>query len=61
MFEKIKTFLRNEWAQASTKLGLLLTFLSTAAPQLAQIDVRFAYAGAAAGALLMLWRGNPSA
>lgn len=49
-------FLKREWAQASTKLGLVLTAISTVAPQFAAFDVRFAYAGAAAGVLLMLFR-----
>lgn len=58
---KIKAFLAREWAQVSTKLGLVLTAVSTIAPQFAQFDVRFAYAGAASGVLLILYRGKTDA
>lgn len=51
-------FLKREWAQISTKFGLVLTAVSAVAPQFAAFDVRFAYAGAAAGFLLILYRGQ---
>lgn len=60
MMGKVKAFLAREWAQLSTKFGLVLTAISTVAPQFAQFDVRFAYAGAAAGVLLMIYRGKPN-
>lgn len=57
---KIKEFLAREWAMLSTKWGTLLLAISTVAPQFAKFDVRFAYAGAVAGFLLILYRGDKS-
>lgn len=56
--DKIKEFLRREWAMLSTKFGTVLVAISTVAPQFAQFDVRFAYLGALAGFLLILKRGS---
>lgn len=55
---RVKTFFTREWAQLSTKFGLVLTAVSAIAPQFAKFDVRFAWAGAAAGFLLILYRGK---
>jgi len=55
---KIKAFLAREWAMLSTKFGLVLTAVSSIAPMYAQFDTRFAYAGAAAGVLLVIYRGK---
>jgi len=55
---KIKAFLAHEWAQLSTKFGLVLTAVSSIAPMYAQFDQRIAYAGAAAGVLLIIYRGK---
>lgn len=49
-------WLKGKWAELSTKFGLLLTAVSTVAPQFAQFDRRFAYAGAIAGVLLVLFK-----
>lgn len=57
----IGRWLKKEWAQVTTKLGTLLVAVSTIAPQFAAFDVRFAYAGAAAGVLLMLFRERTGA
>lgn len=57
----MKEWIKARWAELTTKIGLLLTVVSTVAPQWAQFDVRFAYVGAAAGALMMLWKEKPSA
>jgi len=57
----IVAFLKREWAQLSTKFGLVLTAVSAIAPSYAQFDVRIAHAGAVAGVLLILWRGRPDA
>lgn len=56
--QRIRQFIAREWAAISTKLGLLLTVVSTIAPQFAQFDTRFAYVGAGAGVLLILYRGK---
>jgi hypothetical protein len=56
--DKLKACLIREWRMLSTKFGTILLAVSTVAPQFAQFDVRFAYAGAAAGFLLILWRGQ---
>lgn len=48
--------LSREWTMISTKLGTVLLAVSTIAPQFAQFDVRFAYAGAASGFLLIMFR-----
>jgi len=58
---KFKAFLKREWSMLSTKFGTVLVAVSTVAPQFAQFDVRFAYVGAAAGAILILYRGNTNA
>lgn len=55
---RIKAFLAREWAQVSTKFGLILTAISTTAPQFAQFDPRLAIIGAAAGVALILYRGE---
>lgn len=57
----ILDWLKKEWRQVSTKAGTLLVAVSSVAPQFAQFDVRFAYAGAAAGVLLMLVREKAGA
>lgn len=57
-------FLKREWAQISTKIGLVLTVLSPAVPFLreyAQFDPRFAYASAALGVALIAYREKPDA
>lgn len=55
---KIKAFLAREWQQLSTKFGAVLVAVSSTAPLYAQFDQRIAYAGAAAGILLVLYRGK---
>jgi hypothetical protein len=52
----IVNWIKARWAEVSTKVGLVLTAVSAIAPQYAAFDVRFAYAGAAAGLLLAVWR-----
>ena len=51
-------FLKREWAMLSTKWGTVLVAISSTAPLYAQFDQRIAYAGAAAGVLLVLYRGK---
>ena len=51
-------FIKREWAMLSTKFGTLLLAISSTAPSYAQFDQRIAYAGAAAGVLLVLYRGK---
>lgn len=58
--ERVTAALRHEWSQISTKIGVVLTAVSTVAPQYAQFDVRWAHAGAIAGVLLILWREKTS-
>jgi len=55
---KIKAFLAREWAMLSTKFGTVLVAISSTAPLYAQFDQRIAYAGAAAGVLLVPYRGK---
>lgn len=54
--EKTKVFVRREWAMLSTRLGFVLTAVSTVAPQYAAVNPMIGYAGFAAGVLLILWR-----
>ena len=51
MFEWIK----RQWAQVSTKIGLLLTALAPVLSSYASVDPRFGYAGAFAGIALVVW------
>ena len=57
---KIKAFITREWQQLSTKFGTVLVAISSTAPLYAQFDQRIAYAGAAAGIMLVLYRGKPN-
>lgn len=52
-------WVKARWAEVSTKIGLVLTAVSATAPAYASVDVRFAYAGAAAGILLAIWKERP--
>lgn len=58
---KVWNFLRREWSQVSTKIGLVLTAVSSIAPVYAQFDQRIAYAGAIAGVALVLFREKADA
>ena len=51
-------FIKREWAMLATKFGTVLGAISSTAPLYAQFDQRIAYAGAAAGILLVLYRGK---
>jgi len=54
-------FLRREWAQVSTKIGAVLTVVGPLLQNYAQFDVKFAYASAGIGVLLILFREQPKA
>lgn len=45
--------------ELTTKIGIVLTAISTIAPQYAAFDTRFAYAGAVAGFILMVVKERP--
>lgn len=55
----ITQWLKARWAEASTKIGLVLTVISAVAPTYANVDARFGYAGALAGILLAIWKEKP--
>lgn len=64
--DHIKTFLRREWSQLSTKWGAVIGALTAAleaiqniAPAYAPFDRRFAWLGATASIILIVWRGKP--
>lgn len=42
--------------EVSIKIGLVLTDISSIAPQYMSVDSRIGYAGAAAGVLLVIWK-----
>jgi hypothetical protein len=46
-------WIKSRWREVSTKLGLFLTAAGPLLQQYAQYDVRFAYAAAALGLLLI--------
>lgn len=48
-------YVKRWWAQVSTKVGMIVAAVSSVAPNFAQFDVRFAYAGAFAGVVMIVW------
>lgn len=61
MIARVRAFLAREWSTLSTKIGLVLTAVSTIAPNYAEFDHRIAWAGAVSGALLIVYRGKANA
>lgn len=66
--DRIKAFLRSEWSQLSTKWGALVGAVTAAleaiqnlAPTYAPFDHKFAWLGATASVILIVWRGKPRA
>lgn len=53
---KIKDYIKARLHEISTKVGVVLGAISTIAAQYQAVDVKFAYIGAAAGLLLMLYK-----
>lgn len=55
-------WIKREWSQVSTKAGTVVLgiagYLAEVAPQYAGFDRRIAYAGIAAGAVLVAYRGK---
>lgn len=56
MFKSVKHWLSQRAKESSTYLGAILTAASVIGPQFAAFDVRFAYVGAAAGFILMVYK-----
>ena len=52
-------YLKARWAELTTKAGLVLAAVAAIAPQFAQFDVKFAYAGAFAGVVMMIVKEAP--
>lgn len=52
-------WLKARWAEVSTKIGLIVGAVATAAPQFATVSLKFAWVGLVAAALLVLWKEKP--
>lgn len=74
MLDKIRAFIRREWAQITTRIGapmalvsgvlaakagLLASAIATVAPAYAAFDRRIALGGFAIGVVLTAWREKP--
>lgn len=52
-------WIKAQWRQVSTKLGVILAAIGPALQQYAQYDVKFAYASAAIGVALIVFQEKP--